>query len=134
MVGAATCVMVESSRSITAAAITTAKASHRRPRSVPAPAREACSAPAPLGAAVVVVVSSADDIRSSHGLSERNLLFQDYQNGMLRSSLLLHFFHDRNQAGPPAPRRSAPRRPAQRPPGRGGPQRPAHPRIGPGGL
>src|SRR5579863_5068972 len=130
MAGAATCVMVESSRSITAAAITTANASHR-PRD---PVRPACSVLTATLTATGACVWTADDIRSSCVLSERNLLFQYYQNGMLRSSPLLHFFHDRAPAGNRDEARDddkagtpAPRRPAQRPPGRGRPQRPAHP-------
>ena len=66
MAGAATCVMVESSRSITAAAITTPKATHRPRR----PARSAPASAAPVAwplAPVVglALVSIADDIGSS---------------------------------------------------------------------
>src|SRR6516162_7401246 len=104
MAGAATCVMVESSRSITAAAITTPNASqrHRRPASAPAPApagwptpaparagspapartgwpapaRTGWPASAPPGARVAVISAVDDDIGSSRGLTEQNLLFQ----------------------------------------------------------
>src|SRR5437667_979431 len=144
--------MVESSRSITAAVITAPNANQRHlPLLVPAPPAGPVSL-APAAGFVLsrfgVMVSDADDIGSSvvspvsHHSLYRNEIFcsKTIRTEWFVPVLCYDNFHDRDErtAGRPQPagqhRQAGAARPDERPPGRSSPQRPAHPRIGPGGV